>query len=149
MVRVVSDMEKTIQSNTYTAIRNCIGTGRYITEKENLTGVDKLSEGTFVMFRNGNQTTVGGHGKLIDDFIKEKKLCVSFDKNEKVVIRDDPNFHSANLRILRFDETYEFVNYDARRRKYFSHLLSNYIELQFQVLLVIFVHLLPKIIPKI
>ena len=73
-------MEKTIQSNSFTAIRNCIGTGRFITEKENLSGAENLSDGTFVMFRNGNQTTVGGHGKLIADFMREKKLCVSFDQ---------------------------------------------------------------------
>ena len=69
------------------------------------------------MFRNGNQTTIGGHGKLIEKFIKEKKLCVTFDKNERVVRRDDADFHTATLRTIRFDETYEFCNYDARRRK--------------------------------
>ena len=117
--RAISDLETTIKSSSYSAIRNCIGSGRYVDRKDEILNVKK-SKGCFIILHDGDHYTFGGHGQLVDDFIKTRMLKGICEIHEPIARVDDENYDVAPIRMVKFDEAYDTVSYDARKREQIS-----------------------------
>ena len=65
------------------------------------------------MLNDGKQTTISGFGELFDRFLKTRKLTGYSGEKEDFTHFFDPNYKTAKLRILKFDQTYENMPYDV------------------------------------
>ena len=110
-------MKNTIESSTKTAIRVTISTSRYTAKKNEIVGSTKETVGSVVILNDGKQTTVGGYGNLFEKFLKTKKLDGYTGQMEPFTSFSDPNYDHAKLKVMKFDETYHKMPYDARSRK--------------------------------
>ena len=72
------------------------------------------------MITDGKTTTVSGFGYLIETFICTKQLSGYPGQNENVSLVSDENYRESKLQLMRFDQTFENMPYDASKRKYFS-----------------------------
>ena len=116
MKAAIKDLETMIESSTKTAIRMCIATSRYIAKKEELAGVSK-SKGAFIMIANDNQATFGGHGPLLQNFLKFRQLIGFPGENAQIVQFGDAKYDTSQIRQLQFAETYYGMNYNVTKRK--------------------------------
>ena len=76
--------------------------------------MSKKSKGSLIVVNNGHITKVGGHGKLLEDFIVFKQI-VGYNQDDEVAFFSDPNFETVRLRVLKFAETYHKMSYDVRK----------------------------------
>ena len=72
---------------------------------------------SFCMVTDGKTTMFGGYGNLLENFIKNKQLCgYPGDEHEVSTVFED-NYEKAKLKLMRFDQSFENMPYDASHRK--------------------------------
>ena len=72
------------------------------------------------MVTNGEDTIVSGFGYLIDNFIRTKQLSGYPGQTVNVSVLSDENYENATLKLMRFDQTFDKMPYDASKRKIMS-----------------------------
>ena len=77
----------------------------------------KKSKGSITVVHNGDQYTFGGHGDLLNEFEKTHKITSIADLHKSIVTFEQPEFKTAKLRKVKFDESYATTSYDSRKRK--------------------------------
>ena len=114
-------MNKTIFGSLRTAIRTVIATSRYMAKKQEVLKSDEhLPIGSLSIISDGSQATVGGYGELYDNFIKTKQLLGYPGEKGDFTEFDSPDYDSAPLRTMRFDETYADMPYKVTSRKFWK-----------------------------
>ena len=69
------------------------------------------------MVADGKNAIVSGFGYLIDNFIRTKQLAGYPGQEENVSVLADANYNEAKLKLMRFDQTFDKMPYDASKRK--------------------------------
>ena len=112
-------LQSTIESSTKTAVRTTIATSRF-TAKRNELDSRRLKglAGSMIMLSDGEFATVGGHGDLFERFLQTKQLSGYPGEKSPVVSILDDNYTDADLKLMRFDQTYDKLPYDASSRKF-------------------------------
>ena len=82
----------------------------------------------FIM-NDGKKTTVAGNGELFDNFVTTKQLSGYGADGAQFATVDDPNYKSARVRIMRFDQAFQYLPYDVRVRK--LHFIFTYLQKNF------------------
>ena len=113
----LQDLETTIQSSSRTSIHVTIATARYLVKRNEILGDSSGQIASFCMVTDGKTTTFGGHGHLIESFITNKQLSGYVGEDENVSKVFDTNYETAKLKLMRFDQSFENMPYDASRRK--------------------------------
>ena len=70
------------------------------------------------IFKSGDKTIVGGHGVIFENFIKNKALTGVLPESEEFADFFHPNYESATLQILRFDQCFQKLNTEVYERKF-------------------------------
>ena len=110
-------MNRTAESSTKSAVRVTVATSRCIVRRNQLQGQDSDKVSSFVMLSNGEDTVVSGYGYLIDTFIRTKQLSGYPGQNENVSVLSDVDYKESKLKLMRFDQTFDKMPYDASKRK--------------------------------
>ena len=114
----IKDLNTTIESSTWNAIRVTIATSRYTVRRDRLQNDGSAGEvASFVMITDCKTTTVSGFGHLIETFIHMKQLSGYSGHNKNVAVLADDNYGQAKLKLMRFDQSFENMPYDASKRK--------------------------------
>ena len=110
-------MNRTVESSTKSDVRVTVATSRCTVKRNQLEGKEFDKVASFVMVTNGEDTTVSGFGYLIDNFIRTKQLSGYPGQNENVSVLADDNYQDSKLKLMRFDQTFDKMPYDASKRK--------------------------------
>ena len=81
-----------------------------------LLGIDMTDSkvGSLVVLSDGNKTFVGGFGNMFDNFIATRQAQgYPGEGEESVATLSEDNFESALMKVLKFDETFRKMPYDA------------------------------------
>ena len=111
-------VQTTIESSALTAICKAIATVRHIEHRNSLLHANNSKVGCFSMISDGNQAIFGGKGEMYDEFVKTKMLKNYPGEEEEVAFHTDDDYQDAKLKIIRFDQTFDRLPYDASDRKY-------------------------------
>ena len=115
----LNQLETTIDSSKRTAVRVTIATARYLERKQELYSSGcKKSISSMVLINNGDSTTIGGCGEMYDNFLKTKELKCFHENEGDFTSYLDPHYASAKLKVMKFDESYDNMPYDASTRKW-------------------------------
>ena len=69
------------------------------------------------MVSDGEKTFIGGEGELFEEFIEFRQLRNYPGQGSPVATVSDVNYTSAKLCMVRFDQSFINLPYDARRRE--------------------------------
>ena len=113
----MEDLNRTIESSTKSAVRVTVATSRYRRRRNEIQGNASHDEiASFVMVTDGQTAIVSGFGYLIDNFIRTKQLSGYPGQDANVSVLADDNYGSAKLKLMRFDQTFDKMPYDASQR---------------------------------
>ena len=108
----------TIALSTKTAIRTTIALTRYIAIRQELENPSAKPNCTaFCFVRDGDKGIFGGYGDMYDYFVKNKILQQYFGEDEDFTLFGTPGYDDAKFKLLKFDESYTGLHYDASDRK--------------------------------
>ena len=79
-----------------------------------------FAKGSFVMITDGDKTFFGGEGQLFEEFLHTRQLTGYVGEGQPISTVTHQNYTSAPLAIVRFDQAFKRVLYDAHRRKLFT-----------------------------
>ena len=75
------------------------------------------------MVSDGEKTYVGGEGALFELFVDKRQVSNYVGEGQSIASVNDPNYTSAKLCLVRFDQSFSKLPHDARAREY-DFLLS-------------------------
>ena len=134
--KLLTEFKNTLDTNVKSTVRNTISAGRYM---DKIREVDPHGHGhdlpgtSLCIVRFGEKTIVGGHGKMFDDFIQTKQLVGLFRPEDSFLSASHPKYEESNLQVLRFDQTFKKLPYDASHRKFESHLIHIHVTCFIQI----------------
>ena len=120
------------ESTIYSSVRETVAANRYV-EKMSEHGLivegnnSQFAKGSFVMITDGDKTFVGGEGKLFEEFLRFRQLTGYVGEGQAIARINHTNYTTAQLAMVRFDQSFKGLPYDARWRKYLFSLLCMYI----------------------
>ena len=94
-----------------------VATSRCTVKRNDLQGINSDKVSSFVIVTNGEDTVVSGFGYLLDNFIRTKQLSGYPGQNENVSVLSDEDYQASKLKLMRFDQTFDKMPYDASKRK--------------------------------
>ena len=107
-------MNVKIESNTKSAVRTAVVTGRCCEEREKLLNPQSpRPTGSLVFVFEPTSTTVGGHGQVFENFRQTGQLEGFPGQGTHIASMFDANFNKAPLKLMRFDETYKKLRHDV------------------------------------
>ena len=72
----------------------------------------------FVMITDGDKTFFGGEGQLFEEFLNTRTLSGYVGESQPISKVTHQNYTTAQLAMVRFDQAFKGVPYDARRREF-------------------------------
>ena len=126
--------DQEIQNKIDTHIMACIRTGLETTRlcailNECIYQDLGIKAGLFIGIDTGVQCTIAGNGAMFEAYKKNGKITNHTGFGLTPTTFYDMNFESAEIRLVKYDETYCFSPYDCSESKYLSaHLLKNQFE---------------------
>ena len=104
-------MQVSIESSTKTAVRKAVVCGRKCERKELLENPANVQNtGAIVLLLKGqNGTVAGGHGPVFERFVQTGQITGFPGEGTPITKSDDPNFATAQLKLMQFHETYKKI----------------------------------------
>ena len=117
-------MNMKYESTIYSSVRETVCASRFVDKlkEEGLLGESStlFRKGSFAMISDGEKTFVGGEGELFEEFIHTRQLTGYVGEGQPIRNITHSNYTSSQLAMVRFDQSFKSLPYDARRRKLFS-----------------------------
>ena len=112
-------MSNTVDTTVKSAVRNSVAATRYMEKLQEVSGQGVDGEcSSLCIIRCGEKAIVGGQGKMFSDFLASKQLTGLFRPEESYLSVSHPKYEEANLQVLRFDQCFKKLPYDASHREY-------------------------------
>ena len=70
------------------------------------------------MVSDGCHSVFGGSGELFEEFLRTRQLKNYAGEGEKLAFITDDNYAESKLKVVRFDQTFDKLPYDASAREY-------------------------------
>ena len=110
-------MESKSTANLFAAVRSTIIAGRFLELKEAAKETDEQNTtGAIVLISDGQSTSVGGHGHIFDSFVETGRVTGFIGEGEQPISVLEDCYEASKLKIVRFDQTFLKLSYDASRR---------------------------------
>ena len=99
-----------------TCVRTGLATARMCDIlNERISKLLGLQTGVFIAIESGQQCTISGCGPIYDEYKRTGKIMNHSGYGDIPKSFYDPDFDTAAIRFLNFDETYADMPYDCRK----------------------------------
>ena len=78
-----------------------------------------FAKGAFVMVTDGDKMFLGSEGQLFEEFLQTRQLSGYVGEGQQIARVHQANYTSEQLAMVRFDQSFRCLPYDARRCKHF------------------------------
>ena len=138
---VLQTLLKRIETVSQSAVRHTVASSRFSQKLEELQGKDSVS-GSITIMSKPNETLVAGHGPIYERFLKTREITGYTGEGSPFSYFFDEEYEDSPLKVVRFDQSFKHLPYDARHRKYKTFDNEQYISIDFfNVLFFKLVHL--------
>ena len=121
-------MEAKNLGNIYSAARSTIAASRFSELKELFKDDDSCNPaGALLLVSDGTSTSVAGHGDVFKNFLQTRRLTGYIGEGERLVSVYDDGYDEAKLKLIRFDQTFTKLSYDASKREFFPFSLAMFL----------------------
>ena len=69
------------------------------------------------MISDGYHSVLGGSGEIFEEFLRSRELKNYAGEGEELSFHTDENYSDAKLKVVRFDQTFDKLPYDASDRE--------------------------------
>ena len=120
---MITQLGKTIESSTKSAVQTAVAAGRTCEQRAHLIDPNNPGEtGSLVFVANVIGTTVGGHGKILKSFRETGQVTGFPGEGTQLATTSDENYESAPLKLMEFHETFKGACNDVDKSKLINNI---------------------------